>query len=162
MITNNDINGWVRTPFGEGDLRTIIPSDVSKSCDIAVVRIYYWTIAGGLVFLPTSDVYHVEEKKDKIITFDFIEETVSNYLEIPKERIQLNSREKDIVQARQICQYYGIISTKNSLAKIGMRFGNRDHASCLHSKKKVLEFCETEPKFRAMIEKLDKKLIINQ
>jgi len=159
MVTNNDINGWVRTPFGEGDLRTIIPSDVSKSCDIAVVRIYYWTIAGGLVFVPTSDVYAVEEVvKKKKITMDDINQIVSDYLEISKAEIQLNTRKRETVEARQVCMFFSKKLTKNSLSAIGNMFGNKDHATVLHAEKTILNRIETEPNFEKMIKEIHNKL----
>jgi Bacterial dnaA protein helix-turn-helix len=159
MVTNNDINGWVSTPFGEGDLRMIIPSDISKSCEIAVVQIYCWTIAGNMLFIPTSDVLKVNKfVENKKLTMCDINQIVSDFLEISKEDIQLNIRKREIVEARQVCMFFSKYLTKNSLSAIGNMFGRKDHATVLHAEKTILNRIETEHNFKNIIKEIHNKL----
>jgi chromosomal replication initiator protein len=50
--------------------------------------------------------------------------------------------------------------TKSSLATIGMHCGGKDHATVLHACRTVNNLMDTDKRFKAYIEELDKKISI--
>ncbi len=65
-----------------------------------------------------------------------------------------------MVQARQIAMYLAKSMTKSSLATIGMHCGGKDHATVLHACRTVNNLMDTDKRFKAYIEELEKKLSI--
>ena len=91
--------------------------------------------------------------KIKVLTFETIEKEICNFFNIAT--IQIDSRKKEIVQARQLCHYFARKYFKKAVHKkdknkinwikregmasgeIGKYFGDKDHATVLHSIKTV-------------------------
>lgn len=97
-------------------------------------------------------------KKNQAITIDIIQSLICNYFKIPIYDIQSQSRKRDIVQTRQLIMYFSKKYTKSSLAFIGNKIGNRDHATVLHACKAIKNLLETDKKFKFQIEKLKEKI----
>ncbi len=91
------------------------------------------------------------------ITIDYIQKVVCDYLELPVESIQLTSRKREIVQARQLSMYFAKKITKSSLAVIGAQCGNKDHATVLHACKQIENLRQTDRYMRTMVDELEKK-----
>ncbi len=94
----------------------------------------------------------------KEISIDYIKKVVSKYFDMDVATLQSKTRKRHIVQARQIAMYFAKKMTKNSLANIGNKIGQRDHATVLHACKTVDNLCATDKQFRQYIEDLTKKL----
>lgn len=91
------------------------------------------------------------------VTIDYIQKVVCDYLSLPVESIQMTSRKREIVQARQLAMYFSKKITKASLAVIGAQCGNKDHATVLHACKQIENLCQTDHHMRSMVEELEKK-----
>ena len=91
------------------------------------------------------------------ITIDYIQKVVCDYFKLPVESIQLPSRKREIVQARQLSMYFAKKMTKSSLAIIGLQCGNKDHATVLHACKTVANLNETDKQFHFWVDELEKK-----
>jgi chromosomal replication initiator protein len=89
------------------------------------------------------------------ITVDYIQKIVSDYFNIPIDKIHSNTRKREIVQARQLAMYFAKNYTKSSLAAIGSKCGNKDHATVLHACKTVRNLSETDKGFKKYVEELD-------
>ncbi len=98
-------------------------------------------------------------KKD--ITIDYIQKVVCEYFGLPSDVLNAKTRKREIVQARQIAMYFSKNLTKASLSTIGSVIGNKDHATVLHACKTVNNLMETDRRFRAQIEDIQKKLKYN-
>ncbi|MDI3527356.1 MAG: chromosomal replication initiator protein [Tenuifilum sp.] len=98
-------------------------------------------------------------KKD--ITIDYIQKVVCEYFGLPLEVLSAKTRKREIVQARQIAMYFSKSLTKASLSTIGSMIGNKDHATVLHACKTVNNLMETDKRFRAQVEDIQKKLKYN-
>ena len=92
------------------------------------------------------------------VSIDYIQKVVCDHLELPVESIQLTSRKREIVQARQLSMYFAKKITKSSLAVIGAQCGNKDHATVLHACKQVENLRQTDRHMRTLVEELEKKL----
>jgi chromosomal replication initiation ATPase DnaA len=84
----------------------------------------------------------------KIITLDSIEKSVCDYICITPEELQHKTRKREFVIGRQLCHYLSKKYTKTSLAIIGKRFGNKDHATVLHSNRTISDLIETDKDFQ--------------
>jgi chromosomal replication initiator protein len=92
------------------------------------------------------------------VSIDFIQKVVCDYFDLPLEMLKSKTRKREIVQARQIAMYFAKSLTKSSLATIGMHCGGKDHATVLHACRTVNNLMETDKRFRAYIEELEKKM----
>ncbi len=96
----------------------------------------------------------------KEISIDFIQNIVCEYFKVPVDKMQSKIRKRDIVQARQLAMYFAKKYTNASLAHIGSKIGNRDHATVLHACKTVKNLSETDKVFKGYLEDLNKKINI--
>ena len=83
----------------------------------------------------------------KEITVEYIQKVVCDYFSIPVEKIHSKTRKREIVQARQIAMFFSKSYTKSSLAAIGSKCGNKDHATVLHACKTVKSLADTDRNF---------------
>ncbi len=91
-------------------------------------------------------------ESEKVISCDFIKETVAKYFSINKEDLSGNKRSNDIAFPRQIAMYLCREIANMSYPQIGTDFGGRDHSTVMHGCKKI----EKEMK-----EKSNTKLIVD-
>lgn len=91
-------------------------------------------------------------EKEKVISCDFIKETVAKYFNIDKEDLSGNKRSNEIAFPRQIAMYLCRTIANMSYPQIGSDFGGRDHSTVMHACRKI----EKETK-----EKSNTKLIVD-
>ncbi len=91
-------------------------------------------------------------ESEKVISCDFIKETVAKYFSINKDDLSGNKRSNDIAFPRQIAMYLCREIANMSYPQIGVDFGGRDHSTVMHGCKKI----EKEIK-----EKTNTKLIVD-
>jgi chromosomal replication initiator protein len=94
------------------------------------------------------------------VSIDYIQKVVCDYFELPIELMKSKTRKREVVQARQIAMYFAKNYTKSSLATIGAHCGGKDHATVLHACKTVNNLMETDKRFRAYVDELEKKINI--
>lgn len=83
---------------------------------------------------------------------------VEAYFNLEAGSIHINTRKREVVQARQIAMFFCKTLTKSSLATIGANIGNKDHATVLHACKTVHNLIDTDKLFRADIYELQDKI----
>ncbi len=96
-------------------------------------------------------------KKD--ITIEAIQKKVCEYYKIPAEHIHTKSRKREVVQARQVSMFFSKNFTDSSLAYIGKKNGDRDHATVLHACKTVNNFIDTDKEFKRQIKELEELIL---
>lgn len=94
------------------------------------------------------------------VSIDYIQKVVCDYFDLPIELMKSKTRKREVVQARQIAMYFAKQYTKSSLATIGAHCGGKDHATVLHACKTVNNLMDTDKRFRAYVEELEKKINI--
>ncbi len=92
------------------------------------------------------------------ITIEEIQRVVCSYLRIPEDLLRAKTRKQEIVNARQIAMYLAKELTNSSLKTIGLHFGGRDHSTVIHAYQTVEDIMKVDPKQKAMILQLRKKL----
>ncbi len=87
-----------------------------------------------------------------------IQKIVCDYFNIHIDQLQVKTRKREIVQARQVAMFFSKSLTKSSLATIGSQIGGKDHATVLHACKTVNNLMETDKRFMHCIQEIEKKL----
>ncbi len=76
-------------------------------------------------------------KSEKVISSDFIKETVAKYFSINKNDLASEKRSNDIAFPRQIAMYLCRDVANMSFPQIGKDFGDRDHSTVMHAYNKI-------------------------
>ncbi|MDX2174602.1 MAG: chromosomal replication initiator protein DnaA [Bacteroidota bacterium] len=95
------------------------------------------------------------------VSIDYIQKVVCDYFDLQIDTMKSKTRKREVVQARQIAMYFAKSMTKSSLATIGMHCGGKDHATVLHACRTVNNLMDTDKRFKAYIEELEKKISIS-
>src|SRR5574344_545754 len=66
-----------------------------------------------------------------------IQKAVADYYKISVENLKSKKRSSNINYPRQIAMYLCRMTTEETIVKIGLEFGNRDHSTVLHSYEKI-------------------------
>lgn len=90
-----------------------------------------------------------------------IRSMVCEHLEVDEEKVKSKERKRPVVQARQLSMYFANQFTNESLARIGYKFGGRDHSTVIYACRTVQNLMETDQKYRQIVEELNKKLKVN-
>ncbi len=103
-----------------------------------------------------QDIISPNEKK--IITPEYIVNTVAEHFDITPEDIAGSKRNSKIVYPRQIAMYLCRELTNIPLKSIGKCLGNRDHTTIMHGCEKIEQELQTTPSTQKTIDILKKKL----
>ena len=86
--------------------------------------------------LAENIINEFKYESEKVISCDFIKETVAKYFSINKDDLSGNKRSNDIAFPRQIAMYLCREIANMSFPQIGVDFGGRDHSTVMHACKK--------------------------
>jgi len=101
---------------------------------------------------------HIIKEKKWEITVDAIIKEVGLHFSTKASDIKSNRRIKSIMLPRQIAIYLARKLTDNSLVGIGENFGGKDHATIIHSIKKIEEEIKVKKELKETVEKLERKI----
>ena len=101
--------------------------------------------------LAENIINEFKYESEKVISHDFIKETVAKYFSIDKDDLAGSKRSNDIAFPRQIAMYLCREVAGMSFPQIGLEFGNRDHSTVMHGYNKIA---------KEMKEKNSTKLIV--
>ena len=76
-------------------------------------------------------------QQEKVISSEFIQETVAKYFKISAKDLRGSKRSNDIAFPRQIAMYLCRNVAQMSLPQIGKDFGKRDHTTVMHACNKI-------------------------
>ena len=110
--------------------------------------------------LAEQVVARIAGTRKKNITIDEIIAKVGKYYSIKEREILSSSRKKEISRARHISMYLSQKYTKLSSSQIGVRIGQRDHSTVLHSCSQVEKRLNADQQFRQEFEAIEKSLFI--
>ncbi len=110
------------------------------------------------IHLAKDAVALISKQEPKQLTIDDIKLTVSEYLKIPIDQMESQSRKHEIALSRQMSMYLAKQLTQLSLKSIGSAFSGRDHSTVLHSCTTIENYLVTDKKVKASYEYLLKTL----
>jgi len=88
------------------------------------------------------------KKEKQYMKLGDIMQIVCRKTNLTPEYLCMKTREQSIVLPRQICHFIASKNTKHSLKSIGAYFGNKDHATVLHSIRTIQGYIDTDRAFR--------------
>ena len=83
---------------------------------------------------------------------------VANYFNLKIEDLTGKKRSKEIAKARMIGMYLSRILLDESLQRIGLEFGGRDHATVIHAHEKIDKDMKTDQELEKIITELKQKM----
>ncbi len=101
---------------------------------------------------------HVMKEKNKEITIDMVIKEVCSHFSVNISDIKSNKRIRSIMHPRQIAMYLARKMTDSSLVSIGEKFGGKDHATVLHSIRKIESELNVKKELKSTVEKIIHKL----
>ncbi len=99
-------------------------------------------------------------KKEKVISSEYIQETVAKYFSIDKKDLSGNKRSNDVAFPRQIAMYLCREVANMSFPQIGIDFGKRDHSTVMHAYKKISNEIKVKTNTKLIVESV-KNIILN-
>jgi len=102
---------------------------------------------------------HIIRDKKREITIDIIIKEVSAHFSIKASDIRSTKRIKSIMIPRQVAIYLSRKLTSNSLVSIGEKFGGKDHATVIHSIKKIEEEIGVKKELKDTVERIEAVII---
>ena len=91
-------------------------------------------------------------KSEKVISSDFIKETVAKYFSINKNDLASEKRSNDIAFPRQIAVFLCRDVANMSFPQIGKDFGDRDHSTVMHAYNKIKKEVKDKNNTRLIVE----------
>tara|TARA_B110000967_G_scaffold23833_1_gene21966 strand:- start:3774 stop:5168 length:1395 start_codon:yes stop_codon:yes gene_type:complete len=122
---------------------------------VAFCRIYQKALTINDCKNILKDVFN----QAKIITVDKIQNTVSNFFNIPLAEMLSQRRSRPLARPRQIAMYLAKKMTTRSLPEIGRRFANRDHTTVIHAVKTITRLSEKDDEMKKNIDQLRSLLL---
>ena len=110
--------------------------------------------------LAENIINEFKYESEKVISCDFIKETVAKYFSINKDDLSGNKRSNDIAFPRQIAMYLCREIANMSFPQIGIDFGGRDHSTVMHACKKIEKEVKEKSNTKLIVDSV-KNIIIN-
>ena len=110
--------------------------------------------------LAENTINEFKAESEKVLSSDFVKETVAKYFNINKDDLSSNKRSNEIAFPRQIAMYLCREVANMSYPKIGEDFGNRDHSTVMHACKKIEKEVKEKKNTKLIVESV-KNIIIN-
>ena len=110
--------------------------------------------------LAENIINEFKYENEKVISCDFIKETVSKYFSINKDDLSGNKRSNDIAFPRQIAMYLCRDIANMSFPQIGIDFGGRDHSTVMHACKKIAKEVKEKNNTKLIVDSV-KNIIID-
>ena len=85
-------------------------------------------------------------------------DVVAKYYGLESAMIKGKMRNKNVVMARSIAIYLSCLMTDESLERIGLEMGGRDHSTIIYSREKINEELKTNNKLQEEIKILKEKI----
>jgi len=126
-----------------------------------LTRVFAFSSLNGCeitVDLAKEILKNIIKTREKDITIDSIQKTVSKHFGMKLSDLKSKRRQKSIVLPRQISMYLARKFTKLSLPEIGSHFGGKDHSTIFHAVRKIEGLIVKDKKIKCDINNLIDKL----
>ena len=110
--------------------------------------------------MAEKSINDVITKKDKVLSLELIQETVSKYFNVTVEELKGVKRSNDVTFPRQIAMYLCRNVAQLPLTKIGDGFGKRDHTTVIHACTKIEKEVQNNVSTKRIVESV-KNILLN-
>ena len=135
--------------------------DSIRSLEGTLIRVGAYSSLNGssiTMDLIKNVMGHIIKEREKEITIDMILKEVSAHFGINVSDIKSEKRVRSIMVPRQVAIYLSRKHTDLSLVGIGEKFGGKDHATILHSIKKVTGDMKIKAELKSAVEKIEQRI----
>jgi chromosomal replication initiator protein len=135
--------------------------DSIRSLEGALIRVGAYASINNVnitVDLVKDIMGHIIKERSREINIDMILKEVSSQFSINITDIKSEKRVRSIMLPRQITMYLARKMTDLSLVGIGEKFGGRDHATIIHSIKKIESEMKVKKELKNTVEKIEQRL----
>jgi chromosomal replication initiator protein len=135
--------------------------DSIRSLEGTLIRVGAYASLGGTnitIGLVRDVMGHIIKERGKEITVDTILKEVSAHFSVSVSDIKSEKRVRSIMVPRQVAIYLSRKLTDLSLAGIGEKFSGKDHATIIHSVKKIENEIKLKKELKSVVEKIEGKL----
>jgi chromosomal replication initiator protein len=135
--------------------------DSIRSLEGTLIRIGAYSSINKLditIDLVKNVMGHIIKERDREITIDMILKEVSTQFSTNISDIKSEKRIRSIMLPRQVAMYLARKMTDLSLVSIGERFGGKDHATIIHSIKKIEMDMLSKKELKNAVEKIIQRL----
>lgn len=94
--------------------------------------------------LQTKDLKKLKEIQSKVIA----------HYGLPPDAMTTPVRTNNIAHPRMLAMFLCCRNTDLTLSEIGRHFGNRDHGTVIHARKKIMEAVRNNPKIKTVIDEI--------
>ena len=101
---------------------------------------------------------YVTETVYKTNSISKIIDIVAKYYGLDASTIKGKMRKKNIATARAVAMYLSCFMTEESLERIGLEFGGKDHSTVIHNREKIIEELKINTKLNEEIKILKDKI----
>jgi chromosomal replication initiator protein len=98
----------------------------------------------------------------KEISVEYIQQLVAEHYNVSVDRLQQDTRKRNVVIARQLSMFLAKKLTNKSLKTIGENFGGRDHSTVIYSCRAVQDMMDTDVLFKDTVSIIEKKIKMSQ
>ena len=135
--------------------------DSIRSLEGTLIRVGAYASISGVditIDLVKSVMGHIIKERDREINIDMILKEVSTHFSVNISDIKSEKRVRSIMLPRQVAMYLARKMTDLSLVGIGEKFGGRDHATIIHSIKKIENEIKLKRELKSTVEKIEQRL----
>ena len=104
----------------------------------------------------------IVSQQDKVISSDFIQETVAKYFNVNAKDLKGSKRSNDIAFPRQIAMYLCRNVAQMPLPQIGTDFGKRDHTTVMHACSKIDQEVKENQNTKLIVESVKNILLADK
>ena len=130
----------------EGVLNKLIANASLTNCQITIE-------------MAEKAINDVVTKKDKVLSLELIQETVSKYFNVTVEELKGVKRSNDVTFPRQVAMYLCRNVAQLPLTKIGDGFGKRDHTTVIHACSKIEKEIQSNVSTKRIVESVKNILL---
>ncbi|NLL01991.1 MAG: chromosomal replication initiator protein DnaA [Mollicutes bacterium] len=130
----------------------------------AITRLYAYAAIMGPKEINLD--FAVEALKDYIgksiyITNNItkIQKAIADYYHITIDDLKSKKRNANISYPRQVAMYLCRMTTEETIVKIGLEFGNRDHSTVLHACDKITQELKINEELKKIIEEIKNNIV---
>jgi len=105
--------------------------------------------------LAENIINEFKYESEKVISNDFIKETIAKYFSIDKDDLSGSKRSNDVAFPRQIAMYLCREVAGMSFPQIGVEFGNRDHSTVIHGYNKIAKEIKEKNSTKLIVESVE-------
>ena len=109
--------------------------------------------------LAEKAINDIVSQQEKVISAEFIQETVGKYFNVNPKDLKGSKRSNDIAFPRQIAMYLCRTVANMSLPQIGKDFGKRDHTTVMHACNKIEQEIKTNSNTKLIVESVKNILL---